>query len=66
MASFKKITIVDILTGAVAGIFLGIVLSRLVPELLDTNLWWWVVLAVLLLLRPLYRSFTGRGPVANQ
>jgi hypothetical protein len=32
----------------------GIILSRLVPALVDVNPWWWVALAVLLLLRPLY------------
>ena len=45
----------DVLAGIVAGLALGIALTRWWPELTDTNPWWWIIFAVLILIRAFYK-----------
>ena len=38
---------------------LGLVLARIVPELIDVNPWWWGTVFILFSLRPLYHFWVS-------
>jgi hypothetical protein len=58
----KHLDFWDLKMTAAAALCLGVVLTRLVPALVDVNPWWWVTLVVLLSLRPLFHFWVR--PVA--
>ena len=50
----KRLDYWDLKMLSLAMLFLGFLLARLVPELIDVSPWWWTTLIALFLLRPLY------------
>ena len=57
----KQFIWVDIKLVTFAGIFLGLILAKLVPTILGINVWWFVLLAVLCILRPYYVIFSKKS-----
>ncbi len=42
---------------AICGLFVGFILVKLIPGIMDVNIWWWVVLGALCLARVHYVVF---------
>jgi len=39
------------------GIFVALILAKLIPEIMDINIWWFVTLLVICTIRPFYVFF---------
>jgi len=50
----KRMSIVDIKLGVFGGMFFALVIAKLVPQIMEINIWWFVALGILFILRPLY------------
>lgn len=50
----KKLTFVDVKLVAFIGICIGLILAKLIPDVLNLSLWWFVAIGVLFLLRVYY------------
>lgn len=53
----KKFSIFDLKLTQLAGIFVALILVKLIPEIMEINIWWFVVLLVLSAIRPIYVFF---------
>ena len=56
----KRLSIWDIKLAQGVAVFLGLIIAKLVPQILEVNVWWFVVLAGLCGIRPLVVVF-GRA-----
>ncbi|MFQ5906044.1 MAG: hypothetical protein ACE5JA_05675 [bacterium] len=50
----KRFTIWDVKLAQGIGVFAALIIAKLIPRIMDINLWWFVVLLVLCAIRPLY------------
>ena len=50
----KKLTFVDVKLVAFVGICIGLILAKLIPDVLRLSIWWFVAIGVLFLLRVYY------------
>lgn len=53
----KKLTFIDVKLVAFVGICFGLILAKLIPSILNINIWWFIVIAVLFLSRVYYVMF---------
>jgi len=53
----KKFSILDVKLAQGIGIFAAFILVKLMPEIMDINIWWFVVLLVICAIRPVYVFF---------
>jgi len=53
----KRFNIFDIKLVQGIGIFVALILAKLIPEIMDISIWWFVALLVLCTIRPLYLIF---------
>ena len=60
-ARVKQFTIYDIKLIQGAAICAVLVLVKLVPEILNINIWWFATFAILFAIRPAYMLFFKRG-----
>ena len=59
----RRLGIVDTKLAQGAAMFVALVIVKLVPEILDLNIWWFVGLGIACAIRPLL-VFFGSGPDA--
>ena len=50
----KKFGILDEKLAQAAAIFFALIIVKLKPEIMDTNIWWFVVLLIVCAIKPLY------------
>ncbi len=55
--SVKKMGWIDVKLVAFAGVFIGVILIKWIPSILDINIWWFIVATVLCLARVYYILF---------
>ena len=48
----KKLSFIDLIVGECAVIFFGIFIAKLIPQLMNINMWWLLALAVLCHAKP--------------
>ena len=53
----KKFNIFDLKLAQLAGIFVVLILVKLIPDIMKINIWWFIVLLVLSAIRPIYVFF---------
>lgn len=56
-ARVKRFNIFDIKLLQGIGIFVALILAKLIPEIMEISIWWFVVLLVLCVIRPAYLIF---------
>ncbi len=56
-ARVKKFTILDVKLAQGIGIFVALILAKLIPGIMDINIWWFVALLVICAIRPFYVFF---------
>jgi len=56
-ARVKKFNILDIKLAQGIGIFVALILAKLIPGIMDINIWWFVALLVICAIRPFYVFF---------
>ena len=59
----KKLNWIDVKLTALASMLIGIILVKLIPSILDINVWWFVIIAVLCLVRVYCVAFSKKGKV---
>ena len=50
----KRLNIIDVKLAQGAAIFVGLVIVKLLPQIMEISIWWFIILAVLFGLRPVY------------
>lgn len=53
----KKFSVLDVKLVQGVGIFVAFIIAKLIPQILDINIWWFVALLVLCAIRPMYVFF---------
>ena len=53
----KKLNWIDVKLAALASMLIGIILVKLIPSILNINIWWFVIMAVLCLVKVYYVAF---------
>lgn len=53
----KKFSIFDVKLVQGVGIFVALILAKLIPEIMDINIWWFVTLLVICVVKPVYVLF---------
>ncbi len=53
----KKLTALDVKLVSFVGICFGLILAKLIPDVLNISIWWFVVIGALFLLRVYYVMF---------
>ena len=56
-ARVKKFNILDVKLAQGVGIFVALILAKLIPEIMDISIWWFVALLVICAVRPVYVFF---------
>ena len=56
-ARVKKFNILDVKLAQGIGIFVALILAKLIPGIMDINIWWFVALLVICAVRPFYVFF---------
>lgn len=56
-ARVKKFSILDLKLAQFIGIFVALILAKLIPGIMDINIWWFVALLVICAVRPVYVFF---------
>ena len=59
----KKLNWIDVKLVALAGILIGIILVKWIPSLLNINVWWFIIIAVLCLVKVYYVIFSKKEVV---
>lgn len=50
----RKLTIVDLKLLQFTAIFVALIIVKLIPQIMEVNIWWFVILAIIFGLRPVY------------
>ncbi len=50
----KKLGIIDIKLAQMAAAFSGLVIAKLIPQIMDLSIWWFVGLLVICAIKPFY------------
>jgi hypothetical protein len=50
----KKFSILDVKLAQGAAMFVALIVVKLIPQIIDINIWWFVVLLVICAIKPLY------------
>ena len=50
----KKFDLVDIKLAQMTAMFVGLIIAKLIPEIMNVSIWWFVALLVLCAIRPFY------------
>jgi len=53
----KKFGLLEIKLAQAAAMFFALIVAKLVPPIMDMNIWWFVVLLVICAIRPCYVFF---------
>jgi hypothetical protein len=50
----KKFDIIDVKLAQFAAMFLALIIAKLIPDIMDVNIWWFVVLLIICAIKPFY------------
>jgi hypothetical protein len=50
----KKFSIVDVKLAQWAAMFITLIVVKLIPQIMDINIWWFVILLAICAMKPLY------------
>ena len=50
----RRLDIIDVKLAQSVSFFLALVIAKLIPDIMDINIWWFVVLLVLCAIKPVY------------
>ena len=50
----KKLDIIDVNLAQVAAMFSTLIIAKLIPDIMDVNIWWFVVLLIICATKPFY------------
>ena len=50
----KKLDLVDVKLAQTTAMFVGLIIAKLIPEIMDLSIWWFVALLVICAIRPFY------------
>lgn len=50
----KKLDIIDVNLAQVAAMFTTLIIAKLIPDIMDVNIWWFVVLMIICTAKPSY------------
>jgi hypothetical protein len=50
----KKFDIIDVKLAQVVAMFLALIIAKLIPVIMDINIWWFVVLLIICAAKPVY------------
>lgn len=50
----KRFDIIDVKLAQVVAMFLALIIAKLIPEVMDINIWWFVVLLIICAIKPFY------------
>jgi len=50
----KKFSILDVKLAGGAAMFVALIVAKLIPKIMDINIWWFVVLSVICVIKPFY------------
>ena len=50
----KKFSILDVKLAQVAAMFVALIVVKLIPRIMDINIWWFVALLVIFAIKPFY------------
>jgi len=50
----KKFGILDVKLAQGIAIFVALIVAKVIPEIMDINIWWFVALLVICAIKPLY------------
>jgi len=53
----KKLGWVDVKLLGLIGILIGFILMKLFPGILSINIWWWIIIAIILYIKPVLKIF---------
>jgi hydrogenase-4 membrane subunit HyfE len=54
----KKFTIIDIFLIELSSLAFGVLLTALIPSLIEINIWWIVIAVVILAIKPTIKAFS--------
>lgn len=50
----KKLSILDVKLAQWAAVFVALIAAKLIPQIMDINIWWFVALFVIVEIKPFY------------
>jgi len=50
----KKFSLFDLKLAQVVAMFFGLIVAKLIPKIMDINVWWFVILLVICAIKPFY------------
>jgi len=50
----KKFSLFDLKLAQVVAMFFGLIVAKLIPQIMDINVWWFVILLVIYAMKPFY------------
>ena len=50
----KKFGILDVKLAGSAAMFIAFIVAKLIPQIMDINIWWFVALLVICVIKPFY------------
>jgi hypothetical protein len=50
----RKMSILDVKLAQGVAMFLALIIAKLIPDIMDINVWWFVVLLILCVMKPFY------------
>ena len=50
----KKFDLLDIKLAQITAMFVGLIIAKLIPDIMNVSFWWFVALLVLCAIRPFY------------
>lgn len=50
----KKFDIIDVKLAQAVAMFLALIIAKLIPDIMDVNIWWFVVLLIICAIKPFY------------
>ena len=56
----KKFSVLDIKLTQGIGIFVALIIAKLIPQIMEINIWWFLVLLILCMIRPVYVLFVKK------
>ena len=50
----RKLSVFDVKLAQGVAMFLALIIAKLIPDIMDINIWWFVVLLILCVIKPFY------------
>jgi len=53
----KKFGWIDVKLLGIVGVMIGFILVKLFPGILNVSIWWWIIIAIILYIKPVSKMF---------